>query len=346
MKEGLTVSSQGTELNKFIHLEGGRSLPNDKFVRNEMLTIMDVAEYRKKHKNIGLYLSAYIYEKADPKEGPLYADYYLDFDDEEDFEKVRKDAIYAIWYMEQTFKYSIPKDLIRIYYSGKKGVHIVVPAVIFGIEPHINLNEYYKIMTKDFAEHAPYDTIDQKIYDRRRLFRMVNSQHQDTGLYKVPLTYTELVTCPVEQIKEIASRPRSLNYPRPYVIPKAKQEFQRHVEAWGQRFGKQFDNRTRFKEKPLDFIPACLQELIDQGPQKGKRNQTASVLGAFWRKQGCTEQEAWDLLVRWNNNSMGEGELKQILNKMFKNNYSYGCSTLETLATCVGKECPLFKRAK
>lgn len=336
--------SQGIDINNFIHVEGGRHLPNDKFMRNEMMTILDVAEYRKKHKNLGLYLSAYIYEKADPKEGALYADFYLDFDDEEDFEKVRKDAIYAIWYMEQNFKYAIPKELVRIYYSGKKGVHLVVPAVVFSIEPHMSLNEYYKLMAKDFAEHSPYDTIDLKIYDRRRLFRMVNSQHQDTGKFKVPLTYTELVTCSVEEIREIASQPRMLNYPKAYSVSKAKQEFQRHVEAWGARFGKQFDNRKRFQEKPLDFIPVCIQELIDMGPQKGKRNETGCVLAAFWRKQGCTEQEAWDLLARWNNGSMSDRELKQILEKMYKNSYSYGCSTLESLATCAGSACPLFRK--
>jgi hypothetical protein len=346
MKEDLTMSSQGQDINQFIHVEGGRHLPGDKFVRNEMMTILDVADFRKKNKNLGLYLSAYIYAKADPKEGPMYADFYLDFDDEGDFEKVRKDAIYAIWYMEQNFKYSIPKELIRIYYSGKKGVHLVVPATIFGIEPHINLNEYYKIMAKDFAEHSPYDTIDLKIYDRRRLFRMVNSQHQDTLLYKVPITYTELVTKSVEEIREIASQPRVLNYPKAYPIAKAKQEFQNHVDAWGSRFGKQFDNRKRFKEKPLDFVPHCIQELINQGPQKGKRNETGCVLAAFWRKQGCTEQEAWDLLAKWNNGSMGEGELKQILEKMYKNEYSYGCSTLESLASCIGGECPLHRSNK
>ena len=307
------------------------------------MVISEVGDYRKKNGNLGLYLSAYLYDNPDPKMGSLFADFYLDFDDEDDFEKVRKDAIFSIWYMEQNFKYGIPKNLLRIYYSGKKGLHIVVPAAIFGIEPHNTLNEFYKIMAKDFADHSPYDTIDQKIYDRRRLFRMVNSQHQDTGKYKIPLSYNELVTLSVEEIRELASQPRVLNYPKPYFCASAKREFERHVETWGNRFGKSFDNRKRNKAKPLDFVPACIKELIGAGPQKGKRNQTASVLAAFWRKQGCTEQEAWDYLVRWNNGSMGEREIKQVLDKMYKNGYEFGCSTLETLATCAGKECPLYR---
>lgn len=338
------MSSQEKDMSKFIHIEGGHALP--KFNRNDMLTIYDVPEYRKKYDNTGLYLSAYLYETPDPKEGALYADFYLDFDDEEDFEKVRKDAIYAIWYMEQSFKYGIPRNLIRIYYSGKKGLHLLVPADIFGIQPDNNLNEHYKTMAKDFSTNAPYDTIDLKIYDRRRLFRMVNSKHQDTGLHKVPLTYIELVHAPVEQIRKIAEKPRVLKYPKPYLVASARREYELNVEAWKKRFGKTFDSKKRFKDKPLDFIPTCIRELIDQGPVSGKRNQTASVLAAFWRKQGCTEQEAWDYLVRWNNGSMPDWEIKQILEKMYKNGYQFGCSTLETLATCSGKECPLYKENK
>jgi len=340
------VSSQGQELSKFIYVEGGRHLPNDKFVRNEMMMITEVGGYRQKHKNHGLYLSAYIYDNPDPKQGSLYADFYLDFDDEEDFEKVRKDAIFAIWYMEQNFKYGIPKNLIRIYYSGKKGLHLVVPAAVLGIVPSEHLNEYYKIMAKDFAEHSPYDTIDLKIYDRRRLFRMVNSQHQGSGLYKVPISYEELVTLDVEQIREIAKQPRVLKYPKAYEVSMAKREFDRHLETWKTRFGKSFDNRKRAKDKPLDFVPPCIQELITQGPVSGKRNQTASVLAAFWRKQGCTEQEAWDYLVRWNNGSMPDWEIKQVLEKMYKNGYEFGCSTLETLATCAGESCALYRKKK
>ena len=338
------MSSQ--ELSKFIYIEGGRNLPTGGFMRNDFMKITEVAQYRQKHNNKGLYLSAYIYDGLDPKAATLYADFYLDFDDEDNFETVRKDALFAIWYLEQKFKYNIPKSLIRIYYSGKKGVHIVVPAVIFGYEPHANLNEYFKIMAKDVAEKAPYDSIDMQIYDRRRLFRMVNSIHQDTGLFKIPLTYNELVNFKIEDIREIAKHPRSLQYPKAYHIAGAQKEFERHVEAWGHRFKDSFDKRKRHQSKPLDFVPYCVQELIDAGPQRGKRNDTASVLAAFWKKQGATEEEAWGFLEKWNNGSMPEREIREILKKMYSNSYEYGCSKLESLATCVGDKCPLYKKEK
>lgn len=336
------MSSQ--ELSNFIHVEGGRNLPGGKFTRNEMLTIDQVHEYRKRNNNTGIYLTAYLYDSTDVKEANLYADFYLDFDAEDDFEKARQDALSAITYLKQKFTYNIPEGSIRIYFSGKKGIHLVVPAVVFGIQPDKHLNEYYKVMAQSVAEETKYGTLDLKIYDRRRLFRLVNSKHADTGLFKIPLTYFELVMMSVDEIKKLAEMPRAVDYTKPYEITRAKQEYHTNIEKWANRYGKKFDNTKKYEGKPLTFTPACIQELIDAGPQKGQRNNTAAVLTSFWKKQGCTEQRVWEYLVRWNNESMPEWELKNTMQSVYKNDYEYGCSTLEALATCVGNKCPLFRK--
>lgn len=336
------MSSQ--ELGNFIHVEGGRNLPGGKFTRNEMFTINDVTEYRKKNNNTGIYLSAYIYDSPDVKEANLYADFYLDFDAEDDFEKARLDAIDSVIYLKQRFTYAIPESLIRIYFSGKKGIHLVVPAVVFGVEPNKHLNEYYKQMATSISEETRHGTLDLKIYDRRRLFRLANSRHADTQLYKIPLTYFELVMLSIEEIKELAQMPRAIQYEAPYEITRAKAEYYTNIEKWANRYGHKFDSTKKFESKPLTFTPACIQELIDAGPQKGQRNNTAAALTSFWKKQGCTEQRVWEYLVRWNNESIPEWELKNTMQSVYHNDYEYGCSTLETLATCIGEKCPLFRK--
>ncbi|MDK2600642.1 hypothetical protein QO179_24420 [Bacillus stercoris] len=308
-----------------------------------MMTINDVQEYRKKNHNTGIYLSAYVYDSQDVKEANLYADFYLDFDAEDDFEKARQDALASVTYLKQK-SYNIPEAMIRIYFSGKKGIHLVVPAVAFGVEPDKHLNEYYKVMAQSISEETKNGTLDLKIYDRRRLFRIANSRHADTGLYKIPLTYFELVMMSVDEIKELATMPRAVKYEKGYEITRAKQEYGRNIEKWSNRFGMKFNNSKKFSAKPLDFTPACIQELIDQGPVKGQRNNTAAALTSFWKKQGCTEQKTWDNLVKWNNQSIPEWELKNTMQSVFSNDYEYGCSTLETLATCIGEKCPLFRK--
>lgn len=336
------MSSQ--ELSKFIHVEGGRNLPGGKFTRNEMLTIDQVTEYRKRNLNTGLYLSAYLYDSTDVKEANLYADFYLDFDSEGDFDKAREDAIASVRYLKQKFTFNIPESLIRIYFSGKKGIHLVVPAIVLGVTPDKHLNEYYKTIATTISEETVNGTLDTKIYDRRRLFRLTNSKHGDTGLFKIPLTYFELVMMSVEEIKALAEMPRAIQYEAPYEITRAKQEYYTNIEKWANRFGHKFDSSKKFESKPLTFTPACVQELIDSGPQNGQRNNSAAALTSFWKKQGCTEQRVWEYLVRWNNESIAEWELKNTMQSVYNNDYEYGCSTLETLATCVGDKCPLFRK--
>jgi len=330
--------------NSFIYVEGGRHLPNGKFTRNEMMTIHDIPSYRQQHQNTGLYISAYRYDSSDVKEANLYADFYLDFDCEEDFEKTRIDTLDAIEYMHLYFKYHIPKEMFRIYYSGKKGIHLLVPAEVFGIEGDKYLNEYFKSMAKEIALHLKYNTLDLKIYDRRRLFRLQNSRHQDTGLYKVPITYEELRTWSLEQIREKARAPVAPQYIQPYEVARAKAEFQKHIEYWKRRYEKAFDQRKRFKGKPLEFTPACVQELLEAGPIKGQRNNTAAALVSFFKRQGHTQQEIWDKLVEWNQGSLPEKELQSVLRSVFEGEYEYGCSTLAELSTCVGEKCPLHKK--
>ena len=328
-----------------LYIEGGRNLPNGGFVRNEVMRLQDVAEYRKKHNNTGIYVTAYVYDtpEIESKEAKLYGDFYMDFDKENDLEKARADALTAIWYMTRKFTYDIPVSFFRIYFSGYKGIHLVIPATVFGVVADKNLNEYYKLMAMDVLERIPYKTLDTRIYDRRRLLRIVNSRHQKTGLYKIPLTYNELRNCSIEQIRMKATQMVNLKYETPYEIDRAKQEYKRFVKEWEERFQKKFDNKKRFPSKPLPFTPACIQELIDLGPQIGCRNNTVSVLTSFWKRQGHTEQEIWDRLVAWNKGSLDEKELRRTMQSIFHGEYEYGCSTLSEMATCIGKECPLYK---
>lgn len=332
------------ELNKFIHIEGGRNLPEGKFTRNEMMLVTDLPSYREKNKNFGLYMSAYRYDSPDVKEANLYGDFYLDFDSEDNFELARQDAIRSIWYLKQRTTYDIPDKFIRIYFSGKKGVHLIIPAEIFGVEPGMNVNDHYKQMAKKIAEQLKHGTLDERIYDRRRLFRLPNSIHHDTGLHKISLTYAELVTLDIEDIKKEASRPRLVQYPPAYEIRTARTRYLEHVEEWANRFGKKFDSNKKFASKPLDFTPACIQELIDNGPMKGQRNNTAAALTSFWKKQGNSEQEVWELLVQWNNGSISEWELRNTMQSVFNGAFEYGCSALEALSTCVGEKCKLYKK--
>jgi len=334
------------KLNNFKYIEGGRNLPNGGFARNEMLEISQVKDYRRQHKNTGLYLSAYIYDSLDVKEANLYADFYLDFDSEDDFELARQDALMSIRHMNSKFSYNIPIELFHIYFSGKKGIHIVVNAKVFGVEPDKNLNEYYKHMARSIKAHNPNDTLDMKIYDRRRLFRMTNSKHADTGLYKIPLTFKELVELPHEDILQLARMPRKVNYEPSKQIKRANAEYLMHQVKWEQEIGYKFNSKKKFERKPLTFVPHCIKNILEEGPIKGQRNETAACLTSYFKRQNKSEEETYNELVKWADGGMDLNELRKTMSSVYNSDYEYGCSKLEEVSECLGAECPLHKDYK
>lgn len=332
------------DLDKFIHIEGGRYLPNGGFTRNEWITLNDVQAYRQRHNNVGIFTTAYIYDSKDIKEANLYGDMYFDFDDEKNFENVRKDVQLTLFYLKQPFTFNIASKYARIYFSGKKGIHLIIPAIILGIEPSKFLNQYYKFLASDMKERTGMgDTLDLKIYDNRRLFRIPNSQHQDTGLYKVGLTLDELDNLSYAEIKALASTPRYLKWEIPHEISRAKSEYFSSIDKWKNRWEDKFNKDKRLgTNKLFDKPPHCIQEMLDMGPKKGQRNNTAAALVSYYKGQNKTEQEVWDLLIEWNIGSLTEDELKIVLRSVFTGDYSYGCTTFESLASC-SKECEIYK---
>jgi hypothetical protein len=307
-----------------------------------MMVAGDISAFKKEFGNKGIYLSAYWYDSTDVKTANLYGHFYLDFDSEADFEKARNDALDAVHYLTRPFFCNIPMALIRIFFSGQKGIHLVIPAVVFGVEPSPNLNHHYKSMAERIGMNIKNGTLDFKVYDRRRLFRVTNSIHQKTGLHKIPLSVEELRTLPFEDIKEKAKQPVAPKWTQAYEVTRARSMYLDCIEQWKLRYEKKF-SRDRTATKVLDFTPSCVQELIDAGPQKGQRNNTAAALVSFQKRKGLSEQEVWDFLIQWNRESMNERELRNVMQSVYQGDYEYGCSTLENLATCEGSSCKLWR---
>ena len=80
---------------------------------------------------------------------------------------------------------------IRIFFSGSKGFHIEIPAECFGgFEPSADANKKVKALAFKIAGSIE---LDPQAYDLTRLWRVPNTRNAKTGLYKIPLTYEELM---------------------------------------------------------------------------------------------------------------------------------------------------------
>jgi len=122
--------------------------------------------------------------------GSCYADYFpFDFDS-----PVRSDAydevVKFVAYLMSTFE--LEPNQIQYYFSGNKGFHLLIPSEVFGgFEPSPRLPQIFKQIAKDISNEL---NVDLSIYDINRLLRAPNSKHQDSKLFKIPLTADDMFT--------------------------------------------------------------------------------------------------------------------------------------------------------
>jgi hypothetical protein len=87
--------------------------------------------------------------------------------------------------------YRVDPVAIRIFFSGSKGFHIEIPAKCFGgFEPSADAHKRIKALAFRIAGNIE---LDPQAYDLTRLWRVPNTRNAKTGLYKIPLTYEELM---------------------------------------------------------------------------------------------------------------------------------------------------------
>lgn len=305
----------------------------------------EVDTFRTKWNNTGVYKTAYRYSN-EKQEGELIGDMYLDFDianlDIDNFEKIRSDAIRSCAMLIAIL--GIDAEQLEIYFSGKKGFHIVIPYQIMGIEPHEKLNEIFKVIASDFKNISKHKTVDTKIYDRVRLFRLPNSIHPDTKLYKIPLTMAELRYSSLDQIEALAGSARELERKPPRYNPKAHKQYKAYIEKWLQEEKKL---STRKGETKLDFMPFCVKNILQNEAPEGGRNNTMAALACYFKNRGNSESEAMEKLRRWNEKRcspmLKDSEIKVTLSSIYKGRYNYGCRTLCELGGC-SKDCKMYRR--
>lgn len=145
----------------------------------------------------------------DPPEGTLYrGPFYIDLDVEESLAA----AIRAAKSVVKTLKSNgVREDDLRIWLSGKKGFHIVVPSQVFnpeGADGVEHLPQIYKFMASDLK--LPKDAMDYSVYSggRGRMWRVAGVKRTDNGKFKVPITVQELEELTVDGYAELTSTAR------------------------------------------------------------------------------------------------------------------------------------------
>ncbi len=125
---------------------------------------------------------------------------YWDLDCKDDFEKVRKAASKLLDKLEELKLL----DATEVFFSGNKGVHILTHTT-----NKFSTEETSRIC-HNIAKDAGLgnDVFDTSVYNLTRIFRIPNTRHQESKLYKIPLDFEELDTLSNTDIRTIAKRQR------------------------------------------------------------------------------------------------------------------------------------------
>jgi hypothetical protein len=312
------------------------------FVRNRMIRPADLGQWRDRYDNKDVYCTTYRYREQD-KKGDLYGHLYFDLDSP-DYELVKADAVRLLVILEALFGVK-PEDL-WIFYSGGKGIHIIVPADVMGINPHPNLNEIFKLLATTLSAQTANKTVDLRVYDRVRLFRLPNSQHGKSLLFKVPLSVEELIQCDLSQIKALAAEPRKWQRPTLRHNAKAASSFSGYIKQWeASKIAQKFSRESGVRH--LDFVPPCIKHMLQEGAAEGQRNHTLAALANHFKQRGYSEDHTIRALSKWNQRAVSppvaEIEVTNTVRSIFTREYHYGCTTLEQLAPCDKDNCAFGK---
>ena len=323
---------------------------NGYFTRNHFIEAKDLKANLKQYDG-DIYCTIYKYDSTDQNTAnfiaPLYLD--LDIDDiEHNFMKIKQDLLLVMRRLKTVF-YLSDKD-IEIYFSGSKGFHILISHKIFGFEPSRNINKFYKKIAVELKTYTIHKTVDTKIYDNKRLFRVPNTINHKTGLYKVAMSYDKIKSMNTyEELKEYANKPKP-NIPRLYKYnEKARLAFDELVERIdaeekakvNAKLAKEFIQRK-------ELLP-CVQYILNHGCAKGNRNNTTVALASSLFQIGKTHDEVLEIIMHWNitknEDPLDESEIRTTVRSAMNNanqNRFYGCTMFKDLDVCV-KGCPIHK---
>lgn len=314
----------------------------------------DVPKIRKRFKNKGVYVSAYRYVDAEHRsdESLLIGDMYIDLDKndlvdeekaEEAFEAIREDALKTLGFFNAILH--VDMDMIRIYFSGMKGLHIIVPYQVLGITPMKELNHIFGLIAKEINNMTKHKTVDTGIYDNARLFSIHGGIHPETDCYKIALTIDELRSLSFKQIQRLSLKPKDVNYRPARYNTKSNRVFKSYIESWEKEKQALKKKSGKGGDKTLDFCPPCIKSILTQPCLPGSRNNTAAALSSYFFQRGYSKDKGWRKLIRWNDRfaNLSESELSTTFESIYRREYTYGCSTFEQVGTCVLGECKIGK---
>lgn len=340
-------------MTQFIEVGG---VVNGFFTRNKIAPISESAKMldlmRQQTGNRDIYYCTYVFDKQDRSAGtkyisPLYFDIDGDISTDEGFEKIRMAALSLTTILCMDLR--IKPNNLKYYFSGSKGLHIMLSQSVIGIHPAESLNTAYKAFVcyvRNRIEHG--ELLDTKIYDNKRLIRLANSINAKTGLYKIPVRYEELRTIRRSDLLKLASNPRQEYITEAAMNQEAATRFRDIVCQMSVQQAPKIGN-LKIPDAPTK-LPPCMKILLGTPIGKGGRNNMLALISSILIQNGYKEMDALGNISVWNAQLEEPLEEREILltynsaMRMAREGRGYGCSAIRQKGLFFPQEiCPNCK---
>jgi len=140
----------------------------------------------------------------------------FDVDCKDSLDDAHVETVKLVQHLQHNWEVSV--DYMRFYFSGFKGFHLQIPIEVIGsIEPINDFCIVYRAFIDELTEGFIH--VDKSIYNLNRIFRIENTINEKSGLYKIPLTYKQLMTTSSSEIQELACSVQEASFLAPDEIP-------------------------------------------------------------------------------------------------------------------------------
>ena len=255
---------------------------------------------------------------------PYMMDFVLDLDFA-DFQT----AVQAAQHYAETLKH----EPVKIFFSGSKGFHFFIPHIYIYQQPLPGIEEVYRRLAQLIMH--PQFPVDFAVYGRRRMFRVPNTRHEKTGLYKIQLKPEE-----IPYARDLAKSPRPL-----------------FKETLSQQssINQLFTTALRTPSPPpapvshISFTPPCIQTLLHEGPTlPGTRHTLYLQMATFMLQSGRSESEFFDWAAQTPGTSKSSlqervQDAKRVYQWVNKHRPRFRCSIMQQYGLC-STECPINAR--
>ncbi|MDR3665438.1 MAG: AAA family ATPase [Ignavibacteriaceae bacterium] len=216
----------------------------------------------------------------------------------------------AIVFVEGLFDtWKLQEDWVQIWFSGT-GYHIQIPE-IFGFTSTPDLDQVVKATLDTYFPEA--DTV---FYHKAGLIRVGYTINSKSGLYKTPLSWEELKTLSVEDIKQLASTPRlDVKFKKQIVEPMYQDLICNEVRT---------DNKLVVSLDSPSKVVTCVQAMYKVGEELGTRHERIMAMVSSWRRSGIPLSGVIDMIKSYAP-SMDQYEIEKHCSDIYKKGYQFGC---------------------